>query len=381
MNVLAGRACLVLLCCLLVAPATRAEAPDDPVVGLPDGWTREIEVPAVKDDAGVTILAGATLGLSVEQGWLIAKRETTAGAVEWRVVLARASDARPPSVELDRRLGGLRLGYRGYFVRDSLGALRILREPKSADSPPWPAWSPGPKDKDLGSVSAGVCLAAQESGDWCWVSCGPAEAPGDVWLRLEHKELQGNGNGFTGRAPVGCFFYGDARLQDEGDLLVAERAISDYVDRALIAKKLRREMGDGPAPDLAVGDWFNTPSALSLVELRGKVVLIDFWGTWCSPCVEKMPRTEALHQEFKDRGLVVIGVHSEHNAEGVEEFLKAKEFTFAVGVDTGETAQRYAIEAWPTYFLIDKSGKVAWGFEHDLPSYQQVEELLRQPNP
>lgn len=383
MNAIASRIPLAMLCCLLIAPETRADDPGGvaSAIGLPDGWAQDVEVPAVKDDAGVTVLAGAMLRLSVEQGWLIARRETPAGAVEWRVVLARASDARPPSVEVNRNNGGLQLKYRDFFARDTVGALRILRERKAAASPPWPAWSPGPEGKELGSATAGVHMAARECGDWCWVSSGLPDDRGDVSVRLQHKELVGNGYGFSSRTPVGSFFYGEARLQDEGDLLVAERAGPDEVDQALLAKKLRREMGNKPAPALSVGNWFNAPAKLSLTELHGKVVLLDFWGTWCGPCVAKLPRTEALHQKFKDRGLVVIGVHSAHEAEGVGDFLKKRMFSFAVAIDTGETAERYAIDAWPTYFLIDKSGKVTWGFDHDLPSDQQVEDLLRQPHP
>ena len=59
------------------------------------------------------------------------------------------------------------------------------------------------------------------------------------------------------------------------------------------------------------------------------------------------------------------------------DFLREKGFTFPVAIDTGDTAKQYAVEAWPTYFLIDKTGKVAWGFENDPPKESQIEELLR----
>ena len=86
---------------------------------------------------------------------------------------------------------------------------------------------------------------------------------------------------------------------------------------------------------------------------------------------------EALHQKYKVRGLEVIGVHSANESEDVGEFLKEKKITFAVAVDKGETAKRYAIETWPTYFLIDKAGRVVWGFSSALPPESQIEELLR----
>jgi thiol-disulfide isomerase/thioredoxin len=166
-------------------------------------------------------------------------------------------------------------------------------------------------------------------------------------------------------------------VQDEGDLLVAELTSMPEVEHALLVKKIRKEIGTKPAPALAARQWLNAPGGLDLDKLRGKVVLLDFWGTWCGPCVAKLPRTEELHQKYKDRGLVVIGVHSENGGEKVADFLKEKEYTFPVAIDTGDTAARYAIEAWPTYFLIDKAGKVAWGFEHNPPKEDRIEELLR----
>jgi thiol-disulfide isomerase/thioredoxin len=117
---------------------------------------------------------------------------------------------------------------------------------------------------------------------------------------------------------------------------------------------------------------------LSLEKLRGKVVLIDFWGTWCGPCVKKLPALEALHKKYRDRGLVVIGVHSEQAGDLVAEFLDKEPLSFPIAVDTGDTAKSYAVDSWPTYFLIDKAGKAQWGFSSSLPREAEIEKLLRQ---
>ncbi|HEY7155465.1 MAG TPA: TlpA disulfide reductase family protein [Gemmataceae bacterium] len=79
----------------------------------------------------------------------------------------------------------------------------------------------------------------------------------------------------------------------------------------------------------------------------------------------------------KDKGLVVIGVHSADQSDKLNDFLKEKKITFPVMIDQGDTAQRYAIEGWPTYFLIEKTGTVVWGFAHNPPSTAQIEELLK----
>jgi len=171
--------------------------------------------------------------------------------------------------------------------------------------------------------------------------------------------------------------YGDKTLQDDGDLLVADRALVPEVERALLIRKIKKEMVGKTAPALDGQAWFNVPAEMELEKLRGKVVLLDFWGAWCAPCVAKLPRSEELYQKYKDRGLVVIGVHSADNAEKLKPILEEKKITFPVVQDRGATAERYAIEAWPTYFLIDKAGKVVWGFAHNPPEEKQIEELLR----
>jgi thiol-disulfide isomerase/thioredoxin len=170
---------------------------------------------------------------------------------------------------------------------------------------------------------------------------------------------------------------GLASLQDEGDLLVATRTLIPEALAELQVRKVKRELFEKPAPALDARQWLNTAQDLSLDRLKGKVVLLDFWGQWCIPCVKKLPHSEAMHIKFKDRGLLVIGVHSADQSEKLEEFLKTKRVSFPVMIDRGETAKRYVISAWPTYFLIDKTGKVVWGFADEPPTAKQIEELLR----
>ena len=105
-------------------------------------------------------------------------------------------------------------------------------------------------------------------------------------------------------------------------------------------------------------------------------MLLDFWGQWCGPCVEKLPRVEELHAKFKDRGLVVIGVHTTRQSDKLDEFLKARKVSFPVAIDRGETATRYGVESWPTYLLIDRAGKVVWGFSNEPPTVDRIEQLL-----
>ncbi len=109
---------------------------------------------------------------------------------------------------------------------------------------------------------------------------------------------------------------------------------------------------------------FNIPTPngqkLRLADYQGKVVLLNFWATWCPPCREEMPAMERLYQRYKDRGVVVLAVSVD--AEGgpvVAPFVKEQKFTFHVGVDPKmEMADRYGVRAIPSTFLVSKTGGV-----------------------
>jgi thiol-disulfide isomerase/thioredoxin/outer membrane lipoprotein-sorting protein len=97
----------------------------------------------------------------------------------------------------------------------------------------------------------------------------------------------------------------------------------------------------------------------NLKELRGKVVLLDFWATWCLPCRIELPIVEKIHKEFKDKGLVVLGIDDEP-ADQVRPFLKETGITFPTLLDTEDVVDRYQVQAIPSMILIDREGKVAW---------------------
>ena len=106
-------------------------------------------------------------------------------------------------------------------------------------------------------------------------------------------------------------------------------------------------------------------------------VVMDFWATWCTPCVAKLPSVQKLHEKYADRGLVIIAVHSAQNADQMDSFLQQHDYTFPILLDTGETLKRYGIEGIPQYILIGKGGKlVSSGLRTHLPSEEEIEKLL-----
>ena len=139
--------------------------------------------------------------------------------------------------------------------------------------------------------------------------------------------------------------------------------------------------GDGPAletaQELTISRWHNTRDGHRLEELRGKVVLLDFWGVWCSPCVKSIPDLHRLMDRYGKEGLVVLGVHTPLKSERIPRFIREKRVRFAVGTDTGETARAYSVTNFPTYFLVDRKGRLHPG-TGELPDTEIIEDLLRE---
>ncbi len=122
----------------------------------------------------------------------------------------------------------------------------------------------------------------------------------------------------------------------------------------------------GNAPDfIAGGQWFNS-EPLTMSALRGKVVLVDFWTYTCINCIRTLPYIKAWHEKYKDKGLVIVGVHTpefefEKNPENVQRALKDFGLTYPVVQDNDyATWQAYANHYWPAKYLIDKDGKIRY---------------------
>ena len=128
--------------------------------------------------------------------------------------------------------------------------------------------------------------------------------------------------------------------------------------------------------EIKASGWVGEEKSLAQAKAAGKAVLIDFWGQWCSPCRATLPHTQAAWEKYKDKGLEVIGVHSEMGSDQAASYVAEQNYTFSTALDTGETAQAYGVSSWPTFYLIDKEGKIAWGPEHEPPTDKIIEALL-----
>src|SRR5262249_17114969 len=121
------------------------------------------------------------------------------------------------------------------------------------------------------------------------------------------------------------------------------------------------------APDFPDGlEWLNTDRPLSLRELRGKVVLLDFWTFCCINCMHIIPDLKKLERKYANE-LVVIGVHSakftaERGTENIRQAILRYQIEHPVVNDqVMDIWQQYAVRGWPTVMLIDPAGKLVWG--------------------
>ncbi len=180
---------------------------------------------------------------------------------------------------------------------------------------------------------------------------------------------------------------------DPGDAIVAT------ITRADVAMSVHVSLDARPSPDDVtrmdrVGafapEWVGVEPVGSapshVASLRGKVVLLDFWATWCGPCRFLAPRLSAMQARYGAQGLRVVGVTTD-GAEKVAEFAQRTGLKYAMNIDpSGTTSRAYSVSVLPTLFVIDKRGvvrDVAMGYDpgREVQIEALVKTLLAEPAP
>lgn len=112
-------------------------------------------------------------------------------------------------------------------------------------------------------------------------------------------------------------------------------------------------------PALQLKEWVNVDgSGPTLASLKGKVVVLRIWATWCGPCRRSAPQVKALYSTYKDRGLEIISIHTTRGGENAAAFVKEHGIPWPVGVDDGDKTANVlgAVAGKPDYYLIDRTG-------------------------
>lgn len=192
---------------------------------------------------------------------------------------------------------------------------------------------------------------------------------GDAGLRLLRRGQQHRERALKRRA-----FFGAAATVGAGTLLAfpgtkvaAERCLDACVAGTSAIGEL---LGIGARPDMPLGSRIAAPefrvsgadgNPVTLAEFRGRVVVLNFWATWCPPCKAEIPWFIEFQQEFGARGLAVIGISMDEDGwQSVMPFLSRHRVNYRVALGTGELTKEFGgVASLPTTFLIDKAGRIA----------------------
>jgi len=130
----------------------------------------------------------------------------------------------------------------------------------------------------------------------------------------------------------------------------------------------KRQAADFTLTDLKGQSWH-------LRDLRGKVVLVNFWATWCPPCRKEMPDLQALYDKYRDRGFVVLSISDEESAK-VTPFIAERKITYPVLLDPGRKVNTaFVVEGIPKSFVYDRDGKLV-AQSIDMRTRSQFQQML-----
>lgn len=135
------------------------------------------------------------------------------------------------------------------------------------------------------------------------------------------------------------------------------------------------------APEFALKDL--NGNYVSITALRGKVIVLNFWATWCPPCKDEMPSLNELYNKYKDKGLVVLAVTLNKSEDAVKDFLESTPLDFAILLqDSSKVSKQYKVYSIPATFVIDKGGFIVKKYQgpEDWVSpniIKAIEELLK----
>jgi|GEM_PF-5808255 len=144
-------------------------------------------------------------------------------------------------------------------------------------------------------------------------------------------------------------------------------------------EKIQSQLGK-PAPEFEVGEWQSLNSEMkggTLESMRGEIVVIDFWGTWCGPCKAAMPKNTEMAEKYAEKQVRVIGICNTNRSESMMETAERHDGRFAMAADDSDkTKEAYGVQWWPYYVIVDREGIVrAAGVRSDKVS-EVVDRLL-----
>lgn len=140
------------------------------------------------------------------------------------------------------------------------------------------------------------------------------------------------------------------------------------------------DMHGKPAPEWQLTDWKNS-EPMKLADLKGKIVVLEFWATWCRQCIATIPKKNALAKKYAGQGVVFIGVCSSDGKSELPKVVLNRGIRYPVALDAREaTSKRYLANSTPDTYVIDRQGNLRWGDIDGKHVEKAVQILLAETN-
>jgi len=153
-------------------------------------------------------------------------------------------------------------------------------------------------------------------------------------------------------------------------------------ERSTLGPNVRVAAASVQAPEFkGINNWLNS-GPLSMQELRGKVVMVNFWTYGCYNCVNTLPHVTKLHAKYKDKGLVIVGVHTpefafEKSLSNVQAALKRHGIAYPVAQDNDSaTWNAYRNQYWPAQYIVDQTGRIVYSHAGE-GAYDEIEKTIQ----